>query len=112
MDRKAFGERMNLYVGITGIPAASAEDVISEARMPAYRRYPSKDRVDRVAKRSRWWWARLLIGVGLFCIASLAGLPIILAATIALLGGLLVISGVMEGYIHYRLSAKKQDSPD
>jgi hypothetical protein len=32
MNRKVFGERIKLYVGITGIPAASPEDVMREAR--------------------------------------------------------------------------------
>lgn len=72
MDRKAIGERMKLYVGITGIPVASAEDVMGEARLPACRSYRSKDRVDRVARRARLRWVRLLIGVGLLCPASQA----------------------------------------
>jgi hypothetical protein len=45
----------------------------------------------------------------LLCLGILVGLPIVLAVTIALLGGLLVISGVMEGFLHYRLFANKQD---
>jgi hypothetical protein len=110
MDRKAVGERIKLYVGITGIPAASSEDVMREARTPTYLGHPTKDRVDRVARRSEWWWLRLLVGAGMLCLGVLAGLPIVMAVTIALLGGLLVISGLIEGFLHYRLFAKKQDS--
>jgi hypothetical protein len=107
MDRKAFGERMKLYVGITGIPAASAEDVMREARTPTYR---SKGRGERVASRARWWWARLLVGVGLLCVAGLVRGPIEVTLLAGLLGALLVLSGVLEGYLHVRVFAKNQDS--
>jgi adenylylsulfate kinase-like enzyme len=110
MERKSFGERMKLYMGITGIPAASAGDVMREARTPAFRGYRSQDRVDRATRRAKWWWARLLVGAGVLSIASLVGLPIVLTVTMAILGALLVLSGLMEVYIHYRLSAKNQDS--
>jgi hypothetical protein len=111
MDRKAFGERMRLKVGITGTPAASAEDVLREAQSPPfYRNYRSKDSVDRVVRRSRWWWLRLLIGVGLLCLTVLVGLPLAVAVVWGLLGALLVLSGVFGAYIHARLSAKKEDS--
>lgn len=106
MDDKTLGERIKLYVGITGIPAASSEDVMRKARTPTSLRYPTKD---RVARRAKWWWLRLLVGAWLLCLGILVGLPIVLAVTIALLGGLLVISGVMEGFLHYRLFANKQD---
>ena len=102
MDRKAFGERVKLYVGITGTPAASAEAVMREARTrPFYRSYRSKDDVDRLARRSKWWWLRL---------RNPCGVANRIAATIALLGGLLVTSGFMEGFLHYRLFAKNRDS--
>jgi len=103
MNRKAFGERMKLYVGITGMPVASAEDVMREARSPAY------GRKERVLRRARWWWARLLIGVGLLCLANLAGGPIEVAA-LAFAGAVFVVSGVVEGYLHVRHAAKKPDS--
>jgi hypothetical protein len=111
MVRKAFSERMKIQVGITGTPAASAEDVLREAQTPPfYRNYRSKDSVDRVVRRSRWWWLRMLIGVGLLCLTVFVGLPLAVAMVWGLLGALLVFSGAFEAYIHARMSAKREDS--
>jgi uncharacterized membrane protein HdeD (DUF308 family) len=101
---------MKLYVGITGIPAASAEDVLREAGTPAYRSYRSKDSVDRAARRARWWWLRLFIGIGLLCLTSPVRGPVALTVVWGLLGAILVLSGLVEGYLHVRFFAKKQDS--
>ena len=100
MDRKAFGERIKLFVGVTGIPAASAEDVMREAQAPA------NGRKARVARRARWWWLRLVIGAVLLCFVSIVGEPIAISLILGFLGAVLVLSGVVAGYLHLRVFAK------
>jgi hypothetical protein len=86
MDRRAFGERIKLFVGVTAIPAASVEDVMREAQAPA------NGRKARVATRAKWWWLRLLIGAVLLCLVSLVGGPIGITVILGFLGAILVLS--------------------
>lgn len=76
-----------------------------------HRAYRSKSNVDRVVRRSRWWWLRLLIGIGLLCLTILLGGPVLLRLIYGVLGALLVLSGLMELYIHVKHPAAKRDRP-
>jgi hypothetical protein len=63
-----------------------------------------------VSRRAKWWWVTLLIGVGALCLASLVWGPIEVAMVVAFLGAVLVLSALVEGYLHFWVFAKKQES--
>lgn len=95
---------MKLYLGITGTPAASAEDVMQEARSFA------GARKGRVARRAKWWWITLLVGVGILLLATTAVKGPVLVVVWTLAGALLVLIGIVEGYLHLRVLGKEAGS--
>jgi fatty acid desaturase len=106
MKRQAFGERMKIHLGITGAPAASAEDVMREARSSTGGR-----RKVRVARRARWWWVTLILGLAILLIATTAVRGTVQVVVWTVAGALLVLVGIIEGYLHLRVFAKEEVSP-
>ena len=105
MGGKTLGDRVKLALGITGIPAASADDVMNEAKSYTF------GRRERVARRARWWWVRLLIGIALLSVAADVERPLSLFVVATVLGAIFVLSGLMGWYLHTRVFATDHEQP-
>ena len=66
----------------------------------------------RVARRARWRWVTLILGLAILLIATTAVRGAVQVVVWTVAGALLVLVGIIEGYLHLRVFAKEEVSPD